>query len=95
MAINISVDSLYLCGQRPQFTLSLPNGLPDTWRVQYHRPCGAQLEAPRRREGAAFGVGEPSAEILRLLSLQPKHLPRSQRVFPAPPSTPRAYVFGL
>jgi hypothetical protein len=21
--------------------LSLPKGLPHTWRVQYHRPCGA------------------------------------------------------
>jgi hypothetical protein len=32
-ATNISVGSLYLCRQRPT--------LPHTWRVQYHRPCGA------------------------------------------------------
>jgi hypothetical protein len=40
-AVEISLNGLYLCRQRPEFTLSLPKGLPHTWRVQYHRPCGA------------------------------------------------------
>jgi hypothetical protein len=32
-ADHVSMIGLYLCRQRPT--------LPHTWRVQYHRPCGA------------------------------------------------------
>ena len=37
----ISQTGLYLCRQRPEFILSEADGLPHTWRVQYHRPCAA------------------------------------------------------
>src|SRR5258708_29939082 len=63
-----------------------------THLVQYHRPCGLTL---RRLEGVSARPlrAEPSAEIPRLLSLQPKDLPQESACVPCATIHPKGLRF--